>query len=153
MAIDKEKQRARWQRNKKAERKRKSTYPRELSPQLVARVIKERNRRISETPYVGVYWRHADYFKAGSWEKALCFAADVWAADVILKEEWGPKGAKPSRVAAWIEAHGHPHTYACETMRKMIYKARQRIKVLETRGLISEPGRVFWPQFDPHGQY
>ena len=87
------------------------------------------------------------FFEAGTYERAMRFAADVWAADTWLREEWGPKGAMPRRVAAWLQTHGAPHGYSEKSLPKMIKKARERIEQLE-RPLPWNGERPIWTPFD-----
>lgn len=111
-------------------------------------VLRERDRRIAETPFVGDLWRRGFYFAPGSWEKALRFVADVWAADMIVKEIWGADGAKPARVADWLKEHGGDHGYTDASLRKMIHKARRRVEVLEKTGAHGDDLPI-WPLWTP----
>lgn len=132
MSVENKKKIARWRRNKAAERARKSTYPKTLSVKFVDLVLSERDRRASVNPIAQFVIRpNHHFFEPGSYERAIRFAADVWAADTWLKEEWGPKGAMPRRVAKWLDAHGAPHNYSEQSLPKMIRRARQRIDLLE----------------------
>ena len=149
MAIDQDKQTARWKRNKADERLRKSIYPKVLSDDFTARVLSERDRRAAVCESADVVIRPGNgFFEPGTYERAIRFAADVWAADTWLKEEWGPKGAMPRRVAAWLESHAKPHNYTEKSLPKMIRKARERVVLLE-RPLPWNFDRPIWAAFDP----
>jgi len=148
MAVDIEKQRARWRRNKRDERMNKLSTGKHLSPEFLSAVIAERDRRITETPRVGYLWRRGVYFKDGSWEKAIAFLADVWAADYCLKAELGESNAKPKRVIEWLCIYGLDHGYTQSSLRKLIYQARARIKLLEKLSAWYEHRDVWWPPFE-----
>ena len=150
MAIDKEKQRARWKRNKRAERARKKPLrkvPHELSPDFISAVEKERERRLNVDCGGADVFRSSFYYEDGTWEKAIGFAADVWAVTTILEAKWGPGSATIAAVHAELEASGRMHGYTSQSLRKMIYKARERITILETTGLPWMHGEPFWPPF------
>lgn len=149
MAIDQDKRRARWQRNKRAERARRSPYPRILPNEFKDRVLKERDLRVDEAMRADTVIRPGhSFFEPGTYERAIRFAADVWAADTWLKGEWGTKGAMPRRVAAWLAMHGGPHSYTEKSLPKMIRKARERVVQLE-RPLPWNWDRPIWAPFDP----
>ena len=149
MSQDNDKQNARWRRNKAAERARNSLYPRSIPDRFTRRVLEERNRRATVGGDAEFVIRPGHrFFEPGAFERAIRFAADVWAADTWLKEEWGAKGAMPRRVAAWLEAHGTPHGYTEKSLPKMIKKARQRVEQLE-RPLPWNWNRPIWVPFDP----
>lgn len=148
MPEDRTRQQDRWRRNKRDERARNSIYPVRLPPEFQESVLQERDRRISQTPYVGSYWRTSDFFALGAFAKALQFAADVWAADTVLEARWGPKGGKPSRVAAWLEEFGYPHGYTPASLRKMIPTARERVRILQ-KTTCWETKEPYWPAFEP----
>ena len=149
MAVDQDKQQARWKRNKRDERARKTRYPQELSCQFKDRVFQELDQRVTKALLADVVIRPGHAFhEPGTYERAIRFAADVWAADTWLKVEWGPKGAMPRRVAAWLEAHGAPHGYTEKSLPKMIKRARERVEQLE-RPLPWNWDRPIWAPFDP----
>ena len=148
-AINEDKQRDRWKRNKRAERARRSPYPQNLSNELADKVLHERDRRVTEAMRADVVIRPGhDFHKTGSYERAIRFAADVWAADTWLREEWGPKGLMPRLVAAWLETHGAPHGYTEKSLPKMIRKARARVELLE-QPLPWNCDEPIWATFDP----
>ena len=149
MAIDRNKQLARWQRNKATERARKSHYPKPLSEDFTAHVLSERDRRAAVREFAEFVIRPGHYFfEPGTFERAIQFAADVWAADTWLTAEWGPNGAKPRRVARWLEAYGAPHGYSENSLPKMIRRARVRISRLE-QPLFMNSNRPVWSPFNP----
>jgi len=135
MAVDIEKQRARWRRNKRDERMNKLSTGKHLSPEFLSAVIAERDRRITETPRVGYLWRRGVYFKDGSWEKAIAFLADVWAADYCLKAELGESNAKPKRVIEWLCIYGLDHGYTQSSLRKLIYQLERVSNCLKNSAL------------------
>lgn len=149
MAIDQGKRTARWKRNKADERLRNSIYPKCLSDDFTALVLAERDRRAAADLSAAEVIRPGyGFFKPGSFERTIRFAADVWAADTWLQEEWGQKGAMPRRVAAWLKTHGAPHSYTEKSLPKMIRKARERIEQLE-RPQPWNWGRSIWAPFNP----
>lgn len=149
MAIDQDKRRARWQRNKQAERARRSPYPRILPNEFRDRVLDERDLRVDDALRADTVIRigHA-FYEPRTYERAIRFAADVWAADTWLREEWGSKGAMPRRVRTWLEEHGAPHGYSEKSLPKMLRKARGRIEQLE-RPQPWNRDRPIWSPFNP----
>lgn len=149
MPINENKQSERWKRNKRAERARKSPYPQALSREFAGKILRERDRRVTEAMRADAVIRPGHAFhEPGSYERAIRFAADVWAADTWLREEWGPKGPMPRRVAAWLKRHGAPHGYTEMSLPRMIRKARARVELLEQ----PQPwnwGRPIWAPFNP----
>lgn len=148
MAINKDAQRARWKRNKQAERERKSSFPQPLAQSYIDQIMFERDRRAEAfdgTPNV-IRPNHF-YFESGTYERALRFLANVWAADLILEAEWGPGGAKPRRVAKWFKQHGICHGYSDLSFPKMLSTARSRIKELEEPYVLNS-GKPIWPPIE-----
>lgn len=155
MAIDKVKQRERWGRNKSSERskKREAAQRRRVCPAYETAVLFERDWR-STNGREGFYrWKeHGAYFWGGRAERAFKFAVDVWAAERLVEAEHGRGKATPTRTRDKLKQLGWTSGYTDGSMRKMIYKARERIKVMET---IGEPQLgysvhdVFWPRFFP----
>jgi hypothetical protein len=126
-----ERKRARWRRNKAAARARSSPPQGAPSPELVARVFAERDSRAVVPRDAGFLWRYSAFFKEGSWQKATAFAADVWAATVLLEHQFGVGQATPTRIARWLINNGRDHGYTIGSIRTQVYQARKRIKVLE----------------------
>ena len=149
MSIGKGKQTARWKSDKAAERHRKSVYPKSLSDSFTTLVLAERDRRAAAHDSAAEVIRPGHgFFEPGTFERAMQFAADVWAADTWLRKEWGPKGAMPRRVAAWLEQHGAPHGYTEKSLPKMIRRARARIELLE-QPLAWNFDEPIWAPFNP----
>lgn len=155
--IDKEKQRARWRRNKRDERARKpKPIPAELSPEFVARVMAERDRRVaafatpgmrSEYPYQ--LWAELKGYRVpGTWEKvdakSQAFLGDVWAARTLLAHQRGKAGA--TAIAKWLTENGRDAGYTAGSLRVMVAKALGRITLLEaTRHYHRD--EPYWPAF------
>jgi hypothetical protein len=148
MGVDIEKQRARWRRNKRAERQRKAPGRVDVSAEFRATVFSERDRRAKLSREASYSIRLDSFYASGSWEKAISFAADVWAATVLIEAEWGDGKATPTRILRLLQSMGRTHGYTEQSLRKMIYKARERVHMLETRGHPWSPDEPFWPPVD-----
>jgi len=149
MAVDREKQRERWRRNKRAQRDREKRTP--LTPEAgpadyVEAVFRERDRR-ANLDHAGYLLRYSHYFAPGSWEKAIGFAADVWAASEVVKARYGSDRATVRAIREQLEEWGRTHDYKRDSLRAMIRKAQRRITLLEETGhpWNSEP---YWAPFD-----
>lgn len=149
MGIDFERRRARWRRNKQAERARKKQKRREPSPKFVDAVFAERDRRASLQSASSYTFRHPSFTKEGTWERAIRFTADVWAASMLVEAEFGIGEATPTRIKGKLQQLGWTHDYSDQSLRKMIYRARERIETLETTGHLMSPGTKLWEPFDP----
>lgn len=142
------KRRARWRRNKEAERQRKAPPPSPPLPaEIIAEVWAERERR---------YERGAHYmwpvpgwhYGRGSWE----FQCDVWAVKTLLAIQLHKAKPSPGMIARWMADHGLAHGYAhgekSGSLRAMVGRALAAIAILETTKLRdwTEPA---WPEFIP----
>ena len=107
----------------------------------------ERNRRANLTQEASFAIRGHYFFKKGSWEKAVSFAADVWAASVLIDADLGRGAATPTRIAKKLSAMGRTHGYSNQSLRKMVYRARPRIDLLE-EAILPTTGKPCWPPFE-----
>jgi hypothetical protein len=152
--IDQEKQRARWRRNKSAERARSTQYaPQIPSPEFVARVMEERDRRLAVLATPGEYpyelWAGLESYRVpGTWQKVDSktqrFLADVWVARTLLKHQFGRAGA--TAIAKWLTESGCNPGYAKGSLRVMVTRALDRIVLLETTAHYYRD-EAFWPPF------
>lgn len=144
MVIDIQKRRERWRRNKKAERARRQVGCAPVDAAIVAKVTAERDWR---------YRAAADYFLSGAVaEKTVHFTVDVWVAQTILEFQGGSGLATPTRISTWLRSIGKDYGYTEGALRKMIYRARDKIKVLEQAESWINRGQKVWPPFDPNGE-
>jgi len=108
-------------------------------------ILIERDRR-AQIEQIGYLFRYSHFFEAGTWEKAISFAADVWAATVIVEAGSENAGATTRQIREQLEAHGRTHGYERTSLRAMICKAQTRVKLLEET-LDPETGRPYWSPF------
>lgn len=150
MGIDRAKQQARWRRNKEAERRRNVASPCEVPTPFIQAVFEERDKRRAVSGIAGTVMRpHHNFHEQRTFEQAITFAANVWAADTILEAQWGQRGSKPRRVAEWFEREGIAHSYSAQSFPKMLRKARERIKRLEEPQPWNLSGMPIWAPFKP----
>lgn len=148
MPIDKEKQRARWLRNKRAQRERAKQDVRVPSPKLLRMVRAERNRRVKFGLQGSPAWREGHYFDKAALKKAVTFAADVWEATVLIDYELGEGKATPTRIARHLADWGKDQGYSDQSLRKMVYVARDRIAYMESCADPANPSRTVWEPFN-----
>lgn len=152
MAIDKDKQRARWKRNKLSARARSQPKQKQLDAELVRRCIEERDRRAA-TAYQGAdRWPEAPYLYGKRLERAVELAADVWLATMLYEVQWGQGTATTARIFGVLKSMDRMHGYTEGSLRKMIPKARDRVLFLETHGEPWRKGHLYWPPFDTADQ-
>ena len=139
--------RAQWKRNKRVERERNKRSPHPLDPKFERKVWDERDERAAAA-YRGAWcWPESRYLSGERLIRAVGLAADVWAADVLFAAQWD--GEKPSAtlVSETLKRSGRTHGYTDGSLRKLIAKARERVRLLETTGEPWKPNEVFWPPF------
>ncbi len=91
---------------------------------------------------------NGNYLRGDNVYRAFAFASEVWAAETLLEVQWGAGNATPTRIRDMLTKMGRTHGYTHESLRKMIYIARQRVRQLETQ--VEPLGQVerIWPPFD-----
>lgn len=140
-----EKRRARWKRNKRAERKRKRPpMSAKLSADSISEVWQERERRAEAHPgwiTFNAKWRGG----RGSWE----FQCDSWAVRTLLQLEFWPRKVTAGKVARWMWSNDLQHGYNQASLRTMVYRAFEAIDILES--VTNKAGDPFWPPFVPTG--
>jgi len=109
--------------------------------------MRERDRRAAVSSEVEWALRSSWFHKDGTWENAIGFAADVWAAEMLVEAEWGCGSATPTRIANWLRLRGRDYGYTEVSLRKMVYKARDRIGILENTTSLWNPAVMVWPAF------
>ena len=144
MVIDVEKQRARWKRNKRAARKRSEPVERVPNASFKRRVRTERNRRVKSGLGISPAWRDGHYFDTIAQDKAVTFAADVWEATVLIEYALGRGKASPPRIARHLIDCGKDQGYSDQSLRKMVYVARDRIAFMESSIDPAKPSRSLW---------
>lgn len=147
MATDVEKQRARWRRNKKAARERSKPTERVPDANFKRRVKLERNRRIRTGIKGSPGWREGEYFDKDALTKAVTFAADVWEATILIEYQLGQGKATPTRIAHWLSENCKDQGYSAQSLRKMVYVARERIAYMEASVGLPRPGDLTWHPF------
>ncbi len=124
------KRRARWARNKIAERARKAPQePPPLDPPQIAAIWAERDRRRQIYPHF--LWNHPGWHGGrGSFE----FQTDVWAVRTIIRAQTGKDRVTAGKIAQWMDANGLTHGFKINSLRTMVYRAFEAIEILETVG-------------------
>lgn len=152
MVIDKERQRARWKRNKEASRDRArakaASQKRSLDPEFLQRVDEERNKRATAAYSSAYWWLDTTYLYGERLGRAIELAADVWWATIVYEAAWGDGTATTARIVDSLKDSGRTHGYTDGSLRKMVLKARERIRILETHEDPRREGHVIWPPFD-----
>lgn len=149
MGLDKEKQRARWRRNKHAERKRGRPRPAFVDPWFQEVAELERDRR-EATAYPGARcWPEFNYLFGDRLDRAISLAADVWLAVTCYEAQHGPGSATTARICRWLKAAGRTNGYTPGSLRKLTPKARDRILLLETTNADFGQRVPYWTQFVP----
>jgi hypothetical protein len=153
-----EKQQARWRRNKADARARAKAVSIPLAPEFVARVMEERDRRSDRRAYrwasdhpkldywtngARQFWVNGHGWGIRTW---FAFVADVWAATILLEAEHGPGMATPTRIARRLSESGREHGYSPNSVRVMVYRARPFIAALEVAGA-EDPDASCWQPF------
>lgn len=156
MALDIERRQRRWRRNKSDARARASA-PVPVSPQFVARVEAERERRaarVSRLPLWGVGdARSADAKRLE--RHVVCgggvFAADVWAARMLIGAEFGTGKATPTRIAKYLADSRRWTRYRQGSLRTMVYQALGTANKKGTIDILQETlddnGKPYWSAF------
>ena len=141
-----EKRRARWRRNKRAERACRQPEPLSLPTEdFQARVWAERDCRRANLPRC-VWWDRSWRDGRGSY----AFQTDVWAVRTLLEKQHQPCGVTAGMVARRMAAIGLTHDFKLSSLRTMVYRAYQAIVILEGRheASVSEDS---WPTFEGGG--
>ena len=137
-----EKDRARWKRNKRAERARKAASPpREPPDDMIAAIMAERDKRSADrSPWRHWVWSYED--------KAMAFIADVWAAKTILEWQHGSIRVTPAKIVRRLPDLANKYGYTAASLRVMIYRALHRIDLME--GKVPTPHWKWggWEPFD-----
>lgn len=134
--------RARWKRNKQAERKRKALPPLTPLPDAILKSIwTERDRRFETIPTSFFYLPEA-LGLYGSWE----FHCDVWAARTIIETQHEGRRPTAGKVAKWMGRNQLSHGYQPNSLRTMVYRAYEAIALYEATKL-SGSSTPIWTQF------
>lgn len=146
-----EKQRARWRRNKKAERARSKPECPPPPKEFLAKVLAERDRRSNREAVRSIwndpklrYWTREGrsiLVNRNSGQPWIPFVADVWAARTLIEHQFGMGTATPTKIARWLTENDRLHGYASGSIRPMVYRALESLARLEGAGT-SEP---IWP--------
>ncbi|WP_417612108.1 hypothetical protein [Parasphingorhabdus sp.] len=140
-----EKRRARWLRNKRAARERDRPTPEAIDPDFEAAVFEERDARASINHRAARLFRQGFSLITDPNAKAIKFAADVWAAETLINAQWGSGSATPTSIKNLLKEWNKTYGYTDESLRKVIYKARKRVKILESRGQYEEDPPYWLP--------
>lgn len=134
---------ARWLRNKRAERSRnRAAQAPPLPEKLIAEIWRERDRRLENYPRY--HWNHQNWrYGRGSEE----FQCEVWAVKTLLELQTPTKKISDGMISKWLVLHGVTHGYNASSLRTMVWRARQAIEFLET--VTGRAGSApCWPPFE-----
>lgn len=145
MATDIEKRRARWKRNKRASRARDKVGPKQLDSIFEQRVLAERDRRAACAENGAFLWPEVEYLFGDRLTRAASLAADVWMAIALYEAQCGPGTATNAHICRMLKSRGRMNGYTEGSLRKMVPKARERVKILETKGYGYMGKEVCWP--------
>lgn len=141
-----EEQRASWRAQKAAQRLRKPkvSLPPAPTEDFVQLVFAERDHRLKRE--YGM-WQHPELSTHAYRHAMLLLAADVWVAQTVLEEQFGPGKAKPKRILDWLVARGLTHGCKPNSLRTMIWRAREKLKCIENEPYLYDRTQVVWPPF------
>lgn len=149
LEIDSEqsKRRARWQRNKMAERARlRKPLPTSLNQCVIDQIFAERDRRIFDYPG---YTRISFGAHRSGWGTHE-FHCDVWAARTALELLLKHRKISDGLIANWMAerglAHGYAHAGRSSSLRTMVGRARKAIAIREAANTFMGREPV-WPIF------
>jgi hypothetical protein len=149
MAIDKEKQRARWKRNKRAQRalqKALAPLQRPIDAEFAELVWKERDKRLNNFPWYLPRLPDGRHYKRHLNQTSYPFVCDVWAALTLLESQNPGKNISTGKIAKWLEINGRIGAFTIGSVRMKVRRARPVIKFLEDAPARNGLGR-YWPNF------
>lgn len=136
--------RARWVRNKRAERARHAPPPPLPPDPLIEKAIwAERDRRFASYP--SYLWSYQDWGQ-GTGRGSFAFQCDVWAVKTLLKLQSPEEPVSAGQIARWMKEHGKSHGYKPGSLRTMVWRALAAIVILESAPSRAEVSSV-WPPF------
>lgn len=147
MKTDPENRRLLWRNKKRAQRERLKSKQNPPNKSFEKRIMDERNRRVKDGMVAEPNWRYSWYRDEALFEKAVCFSADVWASIQLIEQRSGNSSATPTAIARWLTERELTYGYAPASLRKMVYKARERIEFFETHYWPPSPERLTWKPF------
>lgn len=92
-------------------------------------------------------WRHPDLASYSYRWALLDFTADVWAAQVVLEEQYGRKCHSPTKIVTWLVERGLTHGCTRASLRTMVYRAFEKLRRLENEPYLYDQREVVWPPF------
>ncbi|NCP24629.1 MAG: hypothetical protein GW854_10850 [Erythrobacter sp.] len=149
MAIDKEKQRARWLRNQKAYRlRRKGSAPAlpPIDPNFESAVWAEAEKRLRNFPWSIPDLKPNRFYPRQTNEKTYPFICDVWAAITLLKSQREDRPVTNAMIGSFLLAKGRDYGVKQGSLRTKIPRARKIIEHLEDSPATDTVGS-YWPQF------
>ena len=140
------KQREYWRVRKAEQRRRlpKAQPPAEPTEKFISLVFAESEFRLQREYKM---WRHPDMITHAYRASLLKFAADVWAAIVVIEKMHGTGNASPTRIANWLYDRDLSHGCTRRSLRTMVYRAFEKIKRLESEPYLYDRREVVWPPF------
>ncbi|MEP3420101.1 MAG: hypothetical protein ABJN35_00040 [Erythrobacter sp.] len=149
MALDKEKQRARWRRNKRDERARiKSAKPSlpAIDPEFEAKVWQERDRRLANFPWDLPPLPEKKYYPSRTSESSYPLICDVWAVITLFEHQSSERKISDGMIADDLWARDRRYNLKHGSLRTKVNRARRIIHHLHSTKLRDRNG-YYWPKY------
>jgi hypothetical protein len=148
MPIDFEKRRARWQRNKAAERKRHKTSKQlpPIDPDFERSIWAERDKRLDNFPWDMPRLPDGRAFHRRLYEETYDLICDVWAVEALLTSQHGSLKVSDGKIANALHDLGKHCELERPSLRTKVWRARQVVRYLEDAPARGGRGR-YWPKF------
>lgn len=140
--------RARWRRNKRAERERRRPLPpSELPVEVLSAIEEESSLRLRKGKPPDLQFNITDH----GWG-SHAFHCDVWSVRTRLRAQRPGARITAGTVARWMAENGLSYGYKASSLRTMVYRAFNAISAMEQPNLSPLFGRArgpWWGAFDP----
>ncbi|MEP6091563.1 MAG: hypothetical protein ABJ205_04315 [Erythrobacter sp.] len=149
MAIDKDKQRDRWRRNKRDERARKKAAEPSLhaiEPEFEAKVWEERDRRLANFPWDLPPLPGRNYYPSRTSESSYPLICDVWAVVTLLEHQSSERKISDGMIADELWSRGRRYNLKHGSLRTTVNRARRVIHHLHSTKLRDGNG-YYWPRY------
>ena len=148
MTVSKAKQRARWRRNKAAERRRikDEKQPIPIDPIFEQSVWIERDKRLRSFPWEMPRQPDGSPYKRRMYGETQALVCDVWAVELILENQTVGKKISTGQIASWLQQNGKTHGVKASSLRTKVWRAREVVSHLENAPARKGTGQ-YWPAF------
>lgn len=144
-----QKRRARWRRNKEAQRNRTklaATNEVTINEDLAKRVWAERDRRLRNFPWSLSHLPGRRFYPRRMRESSYPLVCDVWAVEILLQDGQDDKRISDGKIAKWLIANGRSPDVKATSLRTLVGRARIVVRHLEDSPARGGHG-PFWPKF------